>query len=100
VSDIGDVLGLGDLRLGEASSLVGLRRRVIELEQAQALARLEPVGEGVEPRAEHENLLHALRNRATRRILGKSATHRDEQAQGPPLRPFLGEGDRVVGVLA
>ena len=33
-----------------------------------------------------------------RRILGEAAAHGDEQAQTPPLRPFPGERDGVVGV--
>ena len=31
-------------------------------------------------------------------ILGEPAAHGDEQAQRPPLRPFPGERDGVVGV--
>ena len=33
-----------------------------------------------------------------RRVLGETAAHGDEQAQRPPLRPFLGERDGVVSV--
>ena len=98
VNDVGDVSGFGDLRFGEPASLVVLGRGMIELEHAHVLGRLESIGEGVETRAQNQNLLHALSNRAARRILREPAAHRDEQAQRPTFRPFLGESDGVVCV--
>ena len=86
------------MRLGEPAPLLGLRRRMIELEDAQVLGPLEPIGEGVETRAQHQDLPHAFFDRTARRVLGEAAAHGDEQAQAPPLRPFPGERDGVVGV--
>ena len=88
----------GDLRLSEPASLLGLRRRVIELENPQIVGQLKSIGEGVETRAQDQDLPHALFDGAARGILGKAAAHGDEQAQGPPLRLLLGEGDGAVGV--
>jgi hypothetical protein len=88
----------GDLRLGESASLLGLRRRMIELEDAHLLDSLESIGEGVETRAQHQDLPHAFFDRTGRRVLGEPAAHRDEQAQASSLRPFLGECDGAVGV--
>ena len=64
------------------------------------LKRLEPVGEGVEPGAEDEDLPHARLDRTAGGILGEAAAHGDEEAQAPPLRPRLGERDRLLGVTA
>ena len=89
---------LGDFRLGKPASLLGLRRRMIEFEDAHILGRLEPIGEGIEPGAQHQDLRHAFFNRIGRRVLGETAAHGDEQPQASPLRPFLGERDSVVGV--
>ena len=88
----------GDLRLVEPASLLGLGRRMIELEDAQVPRRLESVSERVETRAQHQDLPHAFFDRMARRILGEAAAHGDEQAQASPLRPFPGERDGVVGV--
>ena len=99
VSDIGDVRGLRDPRFGEPASLFGLGSRVIEFEDAQMVGRLKSIGEGVETRAENDNLPHALLDRPGRAILREAAAHRDEQAQTPPLRPFPGARDGVVSVL-
>ena len=88
----------GDLRLVEPAPLLGLRRRMIELEDAQILGPLKPIGESVETGAQHQDLPHAVCDRMGRRILGEPAAHRDEQAQASPLRPFLGERDGAVGV--
>ena len=96
--DMGEVRRLGDLRLRQPPPLVGLRRRMVELEDAQSVGGLEPIGEGVEARAEHHNLPDAFANRAPRRILREAAAHRDEQAQRPPFRPFPGERERCFGV--
>ncbi len=90
----------GDLRLGEPAPLLGLRRRMIELEDAHILGPLEPIGEGVEAGAQHQDLPHAFLDRMGRRILGEPAAHRDEQAQASPLRPLPGERDGALGVLA
>ena len=100
VSDVGDMGGLGDLRLAQPAPLLGLGRWMIELEDAQVVRPLEPVGEGVEACAQHQDLPHAFFDRMGRRVLGEPAAHRDEQAQASPLRPFLGERDGAVGVLA
>ena len=100
VSDVGDVSGLDDLRFGEPASLVALGRGMIELEHAHVLGRFKSIGEGVETRAQNQNLLRALSDRAARRILREPAAHRDKQAQRATFRPFLGESDGVVGVLA
>ena len=69
-----------DARLGQTLALVSLSSRVIELEDSQLFRGLEPIGEGVEPRAEDDDLQHPSPNRAARRILCKSAAHRNEQA--------------------
>ena len=90
--------GLGDLRLGEPAPLLGLGRWMIELEDAQPVGRLEPIGEGVETGAQHQDLAHAVFDRMGRRVLGETAAHRDKKAQRPPLRPFRGERDGAVGV--
>jgi len=66
VGDIGDMPRFGDPRLREPASLLGLRRRVIELEDLQVMGRLEPVGESVEPGAQHQNLPHAFFDRVGR----------------------------------
>ena len=96
--DMGEVRRLGDLRLRQPPPLVGLRRRMVELEDAQSVGGLKPVGEGVEARAEHHNLPDAFVNRAPRRVLREAAAHRDEQAQRSPFRPFRGERERCFGV--
>jgi len=98
VRNIGDVLGLGDPRFGESSSLVGLRRGMIELEDAEIAGRLETVGEGVETGAEHDDLPQPLLDRGPRRILGKAAAHGDEEAQGPTLRPLPAKRDGFIRV--
>ncbi len=90
--------GFGDARLGEAASLVALGRGMIELEQAQALDRRQSIGKGVQAGPEHEDLPHAPIDRLQRRVFGKPAAHRDEQAKGAALRLFLGERDGRVGV--
>ena len=72
---------------------------MIELEDAHVLGGLEPIGESVETGAQDQDLPDALFNGAARRVLGEPAAHRDEQAQGPPLRALLGERYGVVGVL-
>ena len=99
VRDIGDMRRLGDSRLGQPAPLVALGRGMIELEDSQILGALNPIGEGVEARAEHENLPHALGHRAASHILGEAAAHGDEEAQGPPLGLLLGQRDRFLGVL-
>ena len=100
VRDVGHMRGLGDLSLGEPAALVALGRRMVELEEAQPLGRLQPIGEGVEARAKHQDLPHALVNRPAGRVLGEAAAHRDEETQGPPPRLFLGERDRFVCVCS
>jgi hypothetical protein len=100
VSDVRDVRRFGDLRLGKPAAFFGLGRWMIELEDAQVPGRLEPIGEGVEAGAQDQDLLHAFFDRMGRRVLGETAAHGDEQAQRPPLRPFLGERDGALGVLA
>ena len=70
----------GDLRLSEPASLLGLGRRMIELEDAEVVGPLEPIGEGVETGAQHQDLPHAVGDRMGRRVLGEPAAHRDEQA--------------------
>ncbi len=72
---------------------------MIEFEDPQIPGPLNPIGEGVEARAEYEDLPHALSDRAASHILGEAAAHGDEQAQRPPLGPLLGQRDRLVGVL-
>ena len=91
---------LGDSRVGEPAPLVALGRGMIEFKDPQTLGPLNPIREGVEARAEHEDLLHALSHCAASHILGEAAAHGDEEAQGPPLGLLLGERDRLVGVLA
>ena len=86
------------MRLGEPASLLGLRRRMIELEHPQIVGRLKSIGEGVETGAQHQDLPHAVCDRRARRVLGETAAHRDKQAQASPLRPFLGERDGALGV--
>ena len=80
VSDVRDVRRLGDLRLGEPAPLLGLRRRMIELEDAHVLGPLKSIGESVETRAQHQDLPHAFFDRMDRRVLGETAAHGDEQA--------------------
>jgi hypothetical protein len=98
VSDVSNMRGFGDFRLTEAASLLGLGRRMIELEDPQIGGLLQSIGESVETGAEHQDLSRAFFDRTARRILGEPAAHRDEQAQASPLRPLLGERDGVVGV--
>jgi hypothetical protein len=66
VGDIGDIGRFGDLRLYEPASLLGLRRRMIELEDPQIGGALESIGEGVETCAEHQDLPHAFFDRMCR----------------------------------
>ncbi|HXZ16847.1 MAG TPA: hypothetical protein VEH77_12885 [Roseiarcus sp.] len=73
----GDMRRLGDARFGEAGALVALRRGMVELDHAKPVARLEPIGEGVEPRAEHKNLANAGADGGPSGILRKAAAHRD-----------------------
>ncbi len=54
---------LDDARRGEPAALLGLRRRMIELEEAQVRRRLEAIGEGVEPGAEDDDLPARRRRR-------------------------------------
>ena len=63
VGDISDMRGFGDVRLGEAASLFGLGRRMIELEHSEVVGRLESIGERVETGAEHQNLSRAVVDR-------------------------------------
>ena len=63
VSDVRNMLRLGDLRLGEPASLFGLGRRMIELEHPQIVGRLKAIGEGVETGAQHQDLPHAVFDR-------------------------------------
>ena len=100
MGDVGHMRRLGDLSLGEAAALVALGRRMVELEEAQPLGRLKAIGEGVEARAKHEDLPHAPVDGPAGRVLGEATAHRDEETQGPPLRLFLGERDRIVGVCS
>ena len=99
VSDKDHVRRLSNLRLSEPAPLLGLRRRIIELEDAHVLGRLEAIGESIETRAHDQDLPDAFFNGSASRVLGETAAHGDEQAQGPPLRPFPGERDRALGVL-
>jgi hypothetical protein len=99
VRNIGDMRRLGDSRLSQPSPLVALGRGMIEFENSQILGALNPIGEGVQARAEHENLPQALGHRAASHILGEAAAHGDEEAQGPPLGLLLGQRDRFLGVL-
>ena len=71
---------------------------MVELEDAQIVGRLQSVSEGVETRAQHQDLPHAVFDRQGRRILGEAAAHGDEQAQRPPLRPLPGESDGAFSV--
>ena len=89
MGDIGDVRRFGDLRLREPASLLGLCRRMIELEDAHVRRRLKSVSERVEACAQDQDLPHADRDCIARRILCEPAAHRDEQAQRPPLRLLL-----------
>jgi hypothetical protein len=98
VSDVRDMRRLGDLRLGESASLLGLRRRMIELEDPQFRGPLESIGESVETGAQHQDLPHAFLDRMGRRILGEAAAHGDEKAQTSPLRALPGERDGAVGL--
>ena len=99
MGDVRDMPRFCDLRFGEAPSLVALGRGMIELEYGEIPGRGKTVGEGVETRAEHQDLPHALVDCPARRVLREAAAHRDEETQGPPLRLFLGERDRFVRVL-
>ena len=78
---VDDVRRRGDPRRGEAAAFLGLRRRVVDLGDAQALDRLDAIGEGVEAGAEDDDLPHAARDRAPRRVLGETAAHGDVEAQ-------------------
>ena len=64
VRDIGDMPRFRDSRVGQPAPLVALGRGMIELEDPQILGPLNPIGEGVEARAEDEDLPHALSHRA------------------------------------
>ena len=88
-----------DSRVGQPAPLVALGRGMIQFEDLQILGPLNPIGEGVEARAEDEDLPHALSHRAAGHIFGEAAAHGDEEAQRPPLRLLLGQRDRLVGVL-
>ena len=84
----------------EPSALLGLRRRMIDLEHAQAGARLQPIGERVEPRSEHDDLPRALADRPARSLLGEAAAHGDEHAQQASRGVFPGRGEHRFGVFA
>ncbi len=60
VGDVSDMSGFGDPRFGEASALVGLRRRMVELEDAEIASRPEPIGESIETRAHDQDLPRAV----------------------------------------
>ena len=98
VRHISDVSRFCDASLQEAGALVALRRRVVEFEHLEPVARLEPVGESVEPRAQHQDLANAGLDRAPSGVLGEAAAHGDEKAQAPALRLRLGQRDRLLGV--
>ena len=98
VRDIRDMSRFRDIRVGQPALLVALGRGMIELEDAQSLGPLKPIGECVQARAEYENLPHALSHRAASHILGEAAAHGDEEPQRPPLGPLFGQRDRLVGV--
>ena len=89
-----------DAGRGEPSPLLVLRCRMIDLEYTQAGARLQPVGERVEPGAEHDDLPRALFDRLPRRLLGDAAARRDEQAQPAAGGIFAGLREYGLGVLA
>ena len=72
---------------------------MIELEDAHVLSWLEPIGESIEARAHDQDLSDAFFNGSASRVLGETAAHGDEQAQGPPLRALPGERNRMIGVL-
>jgi hypothetical protein len=90
----------GDRRCGEAAAFLGLRRRVVDLGHAQAFDRLGAIGESVEAGAEDDDLPHAARDRAPRRILGEAAAGGDIEAQAARGRIGARLGDRGVGVRA
>ena len=71
---------------------------MIELEHPEIVGRLKPIGEGVETRAQHQDLPHAICDCTARRVLGETAAHRNKKAQASPLRPVPGKRDSVVGV--
>ena len=98
VRDIGDMARFRDSRVGEPAPLVALGRGMIEFEDPQILGPPNPIGEGVEARAEYEDLPHAVSHRAVSHILGEAAAHGDEEPQRPPLGPLFGQRDRLVGV--
>ena len=79
VTDKGDMRRLGDPRLREPASLLGLRRGMIEFEDAHVLGRLEPIGESIEARAHDQDLSDAFFNGSASQVLRETAAHGDEQ---------------------
>ncbi len=100
VGDESEMGGLGDVGRGEAVALVALGRGMVELENLEPVARLETVGEGVEPGSEHEDLPGAGFDRGLGAVLGEAAAHGDEKAEAAPSRLGFRDGDRLLGVAA
>src|SRR5665213_584359 len=58
---VNEGIGNSDAGFGEAPALLGLSGRMIDLENPQSLAKRIAVGEGVEPRPQHNQLAEAAR---------------------------------------
>ncbi len=71
---------------------------MVDLGDAQPLDRLDAIGEGVEAGAEDDDLPHAARDRAPRRVFGEAAAHGDVEAQAAQGRIGARLGDRGVRV--
>ena len=73
-----------DGRGGEEIAFPGLRRRVVNFENAQAGAKGIAIGKGVEARAEYDHLANATVNRGGQGIFRESRPDGDEEAHSRP----------------
>ena len=83
--------GRRDARRREPAALFRLRGGMVDLEDREPLDRLQPIGEGVEPGAENDDLAHAAtiaRRAASSAIRLRAAMNDRKPARGRDwLRP-------------